>query len=83
MKKGFELSGNNNDGIILKKGTQQIVFDIPIRTTEGVLWCISLQRLNPHTGTEAVAQVTYNITQAHSILGHNMNILHGISILNL
>ena len=71
MKKGFKLSGKNNDSIIFKKDTQQIVFDIPIRTTKGVLWCISLQRLNPHTGTKAAfAQVTYNITQAHSILGH-------------
>lgn len=29
-----------------------------------------MQRLNPHTGNEAAfAQLTYNITQAHSILG--------------
>ena len=32
MKKDFNLPGNNDKGIMLKKFTQQIVFDIPIQT---------------------------------------------------
>ena len=71
MKKRFKISGDINKGIVVQKGDPKIVFDILIQTKEGVLWCISMQHLDPRTGNEtAFAQITYNITQAHAILSH-------------
>lgn len=76
MKKGFTLSGDNEQGIVLKKSNQQIIFDIPICTKEGVLWCINMQQLDPQTGNKAAfAQVTSNITHAHTLLGHMHEIM--------
>ena len=61
MNKGFKLSGDNDKGIVLKKGNQQIVFKIPIRTKEGVVWCISMQCLDPFTGNEAMKQLLHKL----------------------
>lgn len=75
MQDGYELSENDKVGIALTKGNHQLVFDIPIRTKEGVLWCINMQCKESATeGETALASTTktptYNITKAHSILGH-------------
>ena len=69
------MSGNDKVGIVLAKGDHKLVFDIPIRTKEGVLWCINMQRKKSLAeGETALASTTktptYNITKAHSLLGH-------------
>ena len=72
MKKGFKLFCNNEQGIILQKGDIKICFDIPVRTKEGVIWCINFQRLNPnnYNSKAAFAKITMNVQKAHSLLGH-------------
>lgn len=64
-------NGNNVKGTVLTKDNKNIVFDIPIYSKEGILWCIDMQRVNQTTGDEATfAQITYNIQQGDGILGH-------------
>ena len=73
MKLGWNLSGNNKEGIILSKGNNVIRFDIPVSTPEGVLWCIYLQRLDSTSTSNEEAtfvQVQYSIDKTHEILGH-------------
>lgn len=72
MNKGFRFKSADKQGIVLNKGNLWIIFDIPIWTKEGVLWCINMQWFDPKTENEvAFTQViTYNITHAHAFLGH-------------
>ena len=50
-----------------------MVFDIPIRTMEGVLWCVYMERLDPTNEDDQEAEVNLtliSIKKAHSLLGH-------------
>ena len=74
MKEGYKLLGNDKVGIMLTKGDCQIVLDIPIRTKEGILWCVNMQHKESLTKKETVLVPTtktpsYNITKAHSLFG--------------
>ena len=73
MEKGFVMNGNKEVGIRLTKGNVSVTFDIPIRTNEGVLWCLHMKRLAPD-GLDQVAEVSCfvtNIVKAHGLLGHS------------
>jgi hypothetical protein len=71
MELGWILQGSKDIGIKLTKNGQELVFDIPIRTTEGVLWCVNMKRLDPISELEAEVSLTsISINKAHSLLGH-------------
>ena len=71
MEKEYELYNKNDKWIYLKKGNQQITFEISTSTTKGVLWFIYFKRLKPETNDEiSFANVTYNIARAHNLLSH-------------
>jgi hypothetical protein len=71
MEQGWLLQGSKNIGLKLSKDGQELIFDIPIRTTEGVLWCVNMKRLDPISELEAEVNLTsISIKKAHSLLGH-------------
>jgi hypothetical protein len=73
MEQGWTLQGSKDIGIKLGKNGQELVFDIPIRTMEGVLWCIHMKRLNPISNNDDEAEMNLtaiSIKKAHSLLGH-------------
>ena len=70
---GWDLQGNKSIGIRLIKGDNMITFNIPIRMSKGVLWCLNAKRLelNMEMNTEvAFINLSVNIHQAHQMLGH-------------
>jgi hypothetical protein len=67
MKQGWRLGGDQETGITLSKGDQNLIFDIPIETPKGVVYAIYLRR------SEVAAPAlptTMNIEKAHRLLGH-------------
>jgi hypothetical protein len=65
------LEGNKEIRIKLSKDGQELVFDLPIRTMEGVLWCVNMKQLDPIRELEAeVILTSISIKKAHSLLGH-------------
>jgi hypothetical protein len=58
----------------LSKDGQELVFDIPIRTQEGVLWCVHMRRLDQINNNDyedaETALTSISIKKAHSLLGH-------------
>ena len=73
MKKCFTLHGNNDKGIYLKNGNQQLAFDIPIYTNEGVLWCIYMKRVELRTNGRTIQPVTRFTADRHGQLINETN----------
>ena len=72
MKKGWQMSGDDQ-GITISKGGVQLAFDIIIPTPKGILYAMYLKRGG--TGTAEVAgvgteQVSMSYRKAHEVLGH-------------
>ena len=72
MRVGWKLSGDK-DAIKLTSpdGKQNVVFDIKVNTTEGVIYCMYLRRTLPEVAAANVQMpVKMNIVQAHAKFGH-------------
>ena len=73
LKEGWTMTGNI-EGMVLKKGDQEVKFDLVIPTHKGVIFAMYINRET--TNEEEVAgigttQVTrLNIKKAHELLGH-------------
>eukprot|EP00957_Ditylum_brightwellii_P178946 13631561-Ditylum_brightwellii.AAC.1 len=75
LKNGWTLHGNSSV-IRMAKGESKLVFNIVIRTKNGLIYAVYIKRVeNPemaNTDTEdaPVSQVRMNVNKAHKILGH-------------
>lgn len=80
MEKGWLLSGNN-DCIKLKKGNQELVFDVKVETPKGVLYCIKMKRdaaaetitVNIEKKKKNVGKPTMSLAKVCKIMGHINN----------
>ena len=75
---GWKLEGDNSMGLRLKKGNMAFTFDLPIYTTDGVLFVMHAKRRHPQTdSTEhemACFSCKYTYYQVHKLLGHTNEI---------
>ena len=73
MTEGWLLTGDRTVGLKLEKDGNEIVFDIKISTTKGVLFCACLKRsmMNEIGGAASVVTKTMSIKTAHDLLGHH------------
>lgn len=74
QKDGWELYGNHK-GFVVTKGEMKLVFDIAVRTGEGILWCMYFARQDVGEMTNVALtskkrSETMNIKEAHAKLGH-------------
>ena len=74
MLKGWKLEGDSTMGLRLSKSGKSVTFDLPIYTSEGVLFTLHAKRRNPKTdSTEheiSCFSCKYTYQQAHKLLGH-------------
>ena len=74
MLKGWKLDGDATMGLRLSKGDKSVCFDLPIYTSEGVLFTLHAKRIDPRTDStehEIVClNCKYTYRQAHRLLGH-------------
>ena len=66
--------GGNKEALWLTKGEMKIVFDIPVKTKHGVLYCMYIKR-DEKQGEELAAVnkdkvIKLTEKQAHDLLGH-------------
>ena len=67
---GWKMTGDKT-GIKLTKGSHEIHFDIPVKTSEGNLWAMYLQRRNNNGEYIMATPSTMSVQQAHAYCGHN------------
>ncbi len=70
MQSGFNMTGDNTQGIILQKGSTVIKFDIRIQTPGDVIWCGYFKRGCKVSSVLGDAQHKISVDQAHCLLGH-------------
>ncbi len=70
MQRGFTMTGDNTQGIILQKGSTMIKFDIKIETPGGVIWCGYFKRECEVAAVSEDAQYKILVDQAHCSLRH-------------
>ena len=69
IKEGWKLSGNQ-EGLVLVKDGAKLAFDIKIRTKNGVIFCVYLQREHEFSAMLASTGVIMSIEKAHILTGH-------------
>ena len=72
---GYKIEGDSTYKRLYNLTTgHEIVFDIPIRTGEGLLWAAHFQRIQPRTNAVTMnftpKPAEMNIKKAHGIFGH-------------
>ena len=74
MLSGWKLEGDESMGLRLKKGSKVFTFDLPIYTTQGVLFVMHAKRRNPQTDSIeheiSCFDCKYTYRQAHRLLSH-------------
>ena len=73
MVNDWNLSGNDRDGIIIRKGEFEVKFDIRINTSEGCVWATYFRRTQSLENELATASVAtkLSIQKSHDILGQS------------
>ena len=69
LMNNYLLMGNK-DGLVNTKNGQKIVFDIKIRTPEGILFAERLARTNVEVGGAAPRVKTVTLARVHDEFGH-------------
>ena len=73
LLKGWKVEGNKTMGLRLSKGDRNVTFDLPVYTTEGVLFTMYVKRQNPVTERSdfevSCFNCKYTYQQAHRLLG--------------
>ena len=70
QNQGWKCTGTDNGYMLVKDG-QKILFDIGIKTTEGIVWCMYFQQDGKLANVTIKGETkTCNIQQAHAQLGH-------------
>ena len=71
---GWRVEGNKTMGLRLSKADWRVTFDLPVYTTEGVLFTMYVKRQNPETERSdfevSCFNCRYTYQQAHRLLGH-------------